>query len=542
MSRHRSFFVAIARAQRASVRYHNAQVRQQQRTIRDAERQRKANERMQLANEKEKAHLYVESQLEKVSEQNHDLEQDLQQLQSLLMSSLSETYSFSLDSLKKKLEIPSFAPGKLAKAEKEPLLEDFMPSELGIMKFIPGMEKKHAEKVEQAQIQFKKEHGEYEERETQRKKQLEEAKQQYDNETQKIKEDTENKNNELEKLKVDFENGTADAVTQYFSFAFESLNQPDEFPHNMKVAYVPESKQLVVEYELPSFDTMPTIASYKYVKANDKIIGTPTSDLSRKTLYASVIAQDTLRLLNILFKLDSKNFVESLVLNGFVNTIDKGTGQPVQPYLVTLRTTKDTFNKIDLSKVDPATCLKALNASVSRSPSDLAPVKPVLEFNMVDPRFIQETDVLSGLDKRPNLMELTPGEFESLITNLFTKMGLETRLTQPSRDGGVDCVAYDPRPIFGGKVVIQAKRYKNTVGVSAVRDLYGTVLNEGASKGILITTSGFGKASFDFADGKPLELLAGSNLLYLLTTHTGIDAVIKPPDDWKDPEGLTEQS
>ena len=35
-------------------------------------------------------------------------------------------------------------------------------------------------------------------------------------------------------------------------------------------------------------------------------------------------------------------------------------------------------------------------------------------------------------------------------------------------------MAYDPRPIFGGKVVIQAKRYKNTVGVSAMRDLFGT--------------------------------------------------------------------
>src|SRR5579872_3536078 len=96
-------------------------------------------------------------------------------------------------------------------------------------------------------------------------------------------------------------------------------------------------------------------------------------------------------------------------------------------------------------------------------------------------------------------MELTPAEFESLITNLFGKMGLETRLTQASRDGGVDCVAYDSRPIFGGKVVIQAKRYKHTVGVSAVRDLFGTLQNEGASKGILVTTSGYGKAAFDFA-------------------------------------------
>jgi restriction endonuclease Mrr len=100
---------------------------------------------------------------------------------------------------------------------------------------------------------------------------------------------------------------------------------------------------------------------------------------------------------------------------------------------------------------------------------------------MIDPRFIQEEDVLSKLDQRPNLMDLTPGEFEALITNLFQKMGLDTKLTQASRDGGVDCVAFDPKPIFGGKVVIQAKRYKNTVVVSSVRDLFGTMQNEGAS-------------------------------------------------------------
>lgn len=62
---------------------------------------------------------------------------------------------------------------------------------------------------------------------------------------------------------------------------------------------------------------------------------------------------------------------------------------------------------------------------------------------MVDPRFVEEADVLATLDQRPNLMDLSPTEFESLITNLFEKMGLETRQTQASRDGGVDGVAYD---------------------------------------------------------------------------------------------------
>ena len=115
-------------------------------------------------------------------------------------------------------------------------------------------------------------------------------------------------------------------------------------------------------------------------------------------------------------------------------------------------------------------------------------------------------------------------------------MGLETKLTQASRDGGVDCVAFDPRPIFGGKVVIQAKRYKNTVGVSAVRDLYGTMQNQGASKGILVTTSGYGQASYQFASNKPLELIDGANLLYLLAEHAGIEARIVAPEDWSDPK------
>ena len=221
-------------------------------------------------------------------------------------------------------------------------------------------------------------------------------------------------------------------------------------------------------------------------------------------------------------------------ISAFVDAIDPSSGQRVRPCLVSVRTTRDDFEKLELRHVDPLACLKRLNATVSRNPSELAAVKPIIDINMVDPRFIQETDVMSMLDARPNLMELSPGEFENLITNLFQKMGLETKLTQASRDGGVDCIAFDNRPVLGGKVVVQAKRYKNTVGVSAVRDLYGTMHNEGATKGILVTTSGYGTAAYEFANGKPLELMSGSNLIYLLKEHAGIEAKIVMPDDWQD--------
>jgi restriction system protein len=34
---------------------------------------------------------------------------------------------------------------------------------------------------------------------------------------------------------------------------------------------------------------------------------------------------------------------------------------------------------------------------------------------------------------------------------------------------------------------------------------------------------------------KPIELIDGANLLYLLSEHASIEAKIMPPEDWKDP-------
>lgn len=55
--------------------------------------------------------------------------------------------------------------------------------------------------------------------------------------------------------------------------------------------------------------------------------------------------------------------------------------------------------------------------------------------------------------------------------------------------------------------------------MSAVRDLYGTVVNEGAVKGILVTTSYYGPDAISFAKDKPLTLINGEQLLYLLQKH-----------------------
>jgi restriction system protein len=449
------------------------------------------------------------------AERNEQLDERVADLAGILTATFDVDSRLDLETLKTVVDPPQFDPEALAASF--PLA----PPPKGLRRLVPGAMKRHRELVER--------HKEVVDT------MLAQARAEHQESVRQLEKEASDHNAEIDRFRISLEAGEPDAIVQYFHMVLERSPYPDGFPNRSKAAYVPESKQLVIEYDLPPLSVVPTEGAFRYVKVKDEILSTPRPARQRTALYASIVAQVALRVIHEVFWADRRGMLDVVVFNGHVDTVDRATGKPARPCLVTVRTTRETFLALDLSNVEPAACLRGLNASVSKSPAELVPVRPVLEFNMVDPRFIEETDVLTTLDKRPNLMELTPSEFENLITNLFERMGLETRLTQASRDGGVDCVAYDPRPIFGGKVVIQAKRYKNTVGVSAVRDLFGTLQNEGASKGILVTTSGYGKAAFEFAEGKPLELLSGSNLLYLLAKHAGVEAKIEPPDDWQDP-------
>lgn len=532
--------MAVSRRHTSWAVQRQREILQEQRALERAQRAQlaaaRAAERERLRADRERQKEYLASRTEEAAEQSEQVENFAATLDHLLAEGLARDSYLDFEDLRQPASIPKFEPGALAMSSAPPDPAAFQPPPLrGLKRFLPGAESKFQQTVAAGQAAFESTHAAWENSEQERQKAYAQAKKAHDEAVEAAQAAARAQHSEVDSLRSAFEQDDPSAIAQYFSLILDSSEYPEGFPRKRKLAFAPDSRQLVVEVQLPTLDVVPTEKSFRYVRAKDEIEGTPRPLSQRRTLYGRVVAQVALRTLYEIFTADRTAKCDTVVINGFVEAINPATGQPVSPYLVTVRTTRDVFQERDLAQVDPLACLKGLNAGVSRSPAELEPVRPVVDFNMVDPRFIEETDVLSGLDQRPNLMELSPSEFENLITNLFEKMGLETRLTQASRDGGVDCVAWDQRPIFGGKVVIQAKRYKHTVGVSAVRDLFGTVQNEGASKGILVTTSGYGKASFEFAEGKPLELLDGANLLYLLSEHAGIEAKIEVPEAWVDP-------
>jgi len=173
--------------------------------------------------------------------------------------------------------------------------------------------------------------------------------------------------------------------------------------------------------------------------------------------------------------------------------------------------------------VDVRACFRSLKGLSGSRLVGLQPVRPIRVLDMEDARFIEAEGVLDGLEADQNLMTMDWQNFEVLVRDLFGAMfgskGAEVRVTRASRDQGVDVVVFDPDPLTGGKMVVQAKRYRAAVPVAAVRELYGTMINEGAGKGILVTTSHYGASSREFAKDKPITLVDGGQLLHYLQNH-----------------------
>ncbi len=331
-------------------------------------------------------------------------------------------------------------------------------------------------------------------------------------------------NEVLENIKARYKEKDQKAIEEYCDLVLNSSQYPDYFPQNWILEYRDDSRIAVVEYDLPAPNQLPTVESYKYIKSRDEVSEKVLTQAVRKKLYDSVIYQICIRTIHELFEADAVNALDAVAFNGIVTSTNPATGIDETKLIMSIVANKDKFLAFDLSQVDTKATFKHLRGVAATSFIDLTPIPPIIKMDKSDKRFISGRDVAYGLDESVNIAAMDWGDFEHLIRELFEKeftaSGGEVKITQASADGGVDAIAFDPDPIRGGKIVIQAKRYTNIVGVAAVRDLYGTVMNEGATKGILVTTSDYGKDSYEFAKDKPITLLNGNNLLSLLEKHS----------------------
>ena len=327
----------------------------------------------------------------------------------------------------------------------------------------------------------------------------------------------------VDQLEHSWCDGSEEGVLTAAELLLHTSLYPDWYAYQFDLSYVGESKTLVVNARLPMPRHLPAAEPLEINPKTAKIKRKNLSASAARHRYDDVCYQIALRTLHELFQADEPDALAIVVFNGWVETPNRATGRIEKSCVLSVQAHKAEFLTFDLSMVDPRECFLALKGVAAASLADLVPVRPLMQLDTGDSRFVDGRPVVDSLDDSVNLAAMDWEDFEHLVRELFAKVfsgpGAEVKVTRASRDGGVDAIALDPDPIKGGKIVIQAKRYTNTVDVAAVRDLYGTILNEGANRGMLVTTSNYGPDAYKFALNKPITLINGSNLLSLLAAH-----------------------
>ncbi|MFJ5807976.1 restriction endonuclease [Streptomyces sp. NPDC093093] len=490
--------------------------RQQQRTQliqqREAERRQRAHERDVARGQREQQAAYKQHREAEARRRTERLDAEVAALQGLLAAGCRAP-AFRMAALVRSERLEPFNPGTLAHPVPMPHLQQFQQQGGGW----GGGSNRRAQAEREAHEQYTRAWQAAHAAEQQRQGQLASYRRQYDEWAAGQLADVRAHNSGLAELADALRAGDAEAAVEYFSAAlYSSTAWPEDLPRQVSAAYDPAARQLVLDWELPRYEVVPEAKSVRYVPSTDQDKETARPATQRRAVYRDLLAQCVLLVLRELYAADEFGALDSVVVNGFVDDHDPATGREAQIVLATVLAARSDFTGLRLEQVSAVDCLvDGLRGQLSTRPDQPAAVRSGRRPGEVG-AVVSHGGHAGGGAEEPDLFTMDPIAFENLVAELFRAMGMEAVTTQRSGDGGVDVEALDPAPIRGGRIVVQVKRYRNTVPPTAVRDLYGTVQDAGANKGVLVTTSSFGPGSYTFANGKPLELVSGVELVDLL--------------------------
>jgi restriction system protein len=515
--------------QREFREFHRAEAR----TVREAAKAERDRKRQAAASERERKKLYVEDRKAEAAAMAEDARARLAELDGLLTAGIRDRPVVTFAALRRTDIYPAFNAGRLGEPLPPPQWEPPAPPS-GLGKVFGGGGR-FDRQLDTARAAYARAVEQHTAAEADRLRQLAGQRAAYDEAATAFAAAATEHNAGIDQFQRDCRAGDPEAVAEFCTLVLDSSVYPEGFPHQTRAVYRPDPREAVIEWELPPQSVIPLDRDYRFVAAHDAIDALPRADKEIKERYRTVIAQVALRTIHEILVSTPSSVIDLVTFYGNVSTKDPATGQPIRPLLLQVSAKREAFGTFVLPDLDPVACLKRLNALVSPHPYDLEPVQPTVDFDSLLTRFkfVAGMDVVAGLDSRPDLLAMNPYEFEHLVRQIFEEMGMQAWNTQAIKDDGVDAVAVNNNAVFGGMCIIQAKRYRNAVGVEAVRALAGVMEDKHATKGILITTSWVTKDGHAFATrhGR-IEIMECEHVKYLCKEHLGLDVLIslpKPP-------------
>ena len=475
---------------------------------------------------RESHRLYVEARTADAAAANAEVRARLSDLDALLLSSLDVDDHIDLQVFKKPLTVAPFDPGPLSRPLPEPDWQSFVPPEPRGVGRILGGERLHNHQTEQARRAYEQARARWAEAEERRRRQLAARQRAYEESRRKYEARMAAYNAEVDRFAAAVAGADPASVVEYFAMVLGNSVYPDDFPQHFRLAYLPKQKHLLIEYHMPPAEVVPVVKEYRYDRVRDDLTAIPRDEGEIRRRYVEVVARVALRTVHEVIEADRGGLVRQVSLNGIVDTVDRRTGRFVRPCLVSVQAGRDAFAAIKLRRVDPVACVKHLSGVLSAEPDELAGVQPLFDFERdADRDFTEEFNVLADIDERPNLVTMPDEAYEHLLADLFGVMGLQIG-TATRTPAGSRWLATDPRPVFGGRVVVYSTR-GTAAAAAAVHSLAGAVTAAGATKGILVALGGIEPDAYEAVAGRPLELIDGPALVTLLANYCRVKARIE---------------
>jgi restriction system protein len=298
--------------------------------------------------------------------------------------------------------------------------------------------------------------------------------------------------------------GERKSVTDYFTRIFERIVDRPSFPRGRRVAYVPESRLLLIEWEVPKADVIPREKEYRYNRATDSVgVHKWRSATEIRGIYNNIVCQMGLRAIRTAFAADPSDLVDVVVFNGVAPSED------ASPCLVTMSATRRHFGRINLENLpDPVDVSRRhCGAELSPYPEELAGITPILPYELADP------DLEPAPEARAlNLATAPIEDVRRQLVRLLERMGYQVSELVDA-PGGYLAVA------DGKRCVVHVRRSKQRLETSEARALTSAVRRERADSGMLFAIAHVDWQAYEYQLKRPIRIYDTHNVLVLCHKH-----------------------
>jgi restriction system protein len=141
----------------------------------------------------------------------------------------------------------------------------------------------------------------------------------------------------------------------------------------------------------------------------------------------------------------------------------------------------------------------------------IIPIISLILYFMLRSNHLKYLEIKNALLKtgHQNVHSLSPIEFEVFCGYLLENNGWKVSGTKASNDYGADLIASKKKR----KIIIQCKRYKSKVSISAVQEIHGAKAYYNIEEAYVVTTLGYTKQAARLAEKTNVKLIVFNDLV-----------------------------